>query len=594
MHLRSFAAIAATSSLLVLAACGGGGGSSSGVVIQPPVGPIEPSVIRTSFGATKNDHYPLNARRVRPGGERPDPQDFELQSDYQSVLQFYQEILDAYEAGTCCWDMVEEESAIASRNDVLAMLRENAYEVPIGFDEDGLPYSAGGDIIAHASPPVIRFVQGTAPEHRDITMRAIDNINAWLPWEKHLTIGHDLDAATSEAVISLNALQFPITDTEHEPPDEAELARLYERLSAVIRELPPNTITANFDVVTSVGGFGSYDGFAISVDGAHIELVQHELLHSLGLSGGRACFETFGSDCDSNSSSGLQYYYSHAPVSEFPESEMAYASPRDPRHGLSAIDGEVIQTIYTSPLHSLGLGGNREQIGYLEEDRRLAEQEIEYAVAAGDVPAAEEWRQSLRDIEGALRELRAQSVISHELLSPENLGPWDDTVVRYHGSFDPSITQYQGDPLKAAFGVDWRNGMARPWTVGEPSNVALADSGLSGTATWNGEFLGFTPAQEAVNGGSAIRVNLASLDGNAAFTELSHWGAGEAPGERGTGTQWGDGDLHYTIAIAGNYLRSNGGDTGYVSGRFVGAFHQGTVGILERPDLTGAFGATRQ
>ena len=83
------------------------------------------------------------------------------------------------------------------------------------------------------------------------------------------------------------------------------------------------------------------------------------------------------------------------------------------------------------------------------------------------------------------------------------------------------------------------------------------------------------------------------MTGNAEFTELEHWAAGQSPAATGTGIQWGDGALHYSLAFDGNYLRSYGGDEGYVTGRFVGAKHEGVVGILERLDLTGAFGAAR-
>ena len=560
----------------VLSACGGGSGGGPTVAIPEPGEPtipvVEPTAIMTSFGVTQMDHYPLDAR-------------FAAQTDLEDP--------------NCCWEMTEAPSEIASRNDVLAMLRENAFEIPIDVNEDGSIHYSTDYVIAHASPPVVRFVEGTTRDARNATIRAIDNINAWLSWDMHITVGDDLDRDTSDAIRELEAGTNRPREEDFGGDVEAFHRALYawgQQIDEVLYRLAPNTISAYFgadsDEAAGWAGFGS---ITITADAANsVGVIQHELLHSMGLGGGRACYETFGSECNSNSSSGLQYYYSHAPVSEFPESEMAYASPYDDRHGLSAIDGEVIQIIYTSPLHNVGIEGQRENIEGLEEAIERHERELEHLEAVGDVAAAEEWRSSLLALERALESARAQSVITHEMLSPENLGPWDDTVVRYHGSFDPSIALHPDDPLKAAFGVDWRNGMARPWTVGEPPYVALADSGLSGTVTWNGEFVGFTPAQEAVNGGSALRVDLASLDGSAAFTELRHWGAGEAPGEPDTGTQWGDGDLYYTIAIAGNYLRSNGGDIGYVSGRFVGAAHQGAVGILERPDLTGAFGAMRQ
>jgi len=123
--------------------------------------------------------------------------------------------------------------------------------------------------------------------------------------------------------------------------------------------------------------------------------------------------------------------------------------------------------------------------------------------------------------------------------------------------------------------------------------VSFTESGLSGSATWNGELVGFTPRQEAVHGDSAIQVELADLIGSAAFTALEYWNAGAPPGGGGTGMQWGDGDLHYSIKLDGNHLRSTAGDEGYVSGRFVGEHHESAVGILEHPDLAAGWGALR-
>ena len=62
--------------------------------------------------------------------------------------------------------------------------------------------------------------------------------------------------------------------------------------------------------------------------------------------------------------------------------------------------------------------------------------------------------------------------------------------------------------------------MARPWANGEITHGTFADSGLSGSATWNGELVGFTPRREAVHGDSAIQVDLAGLNGSVAFTGL--------------------------------------------------------------------------
>ena len=176
-------------------------------------------------------------------------------------------------------------------------------------------------------------------------------------------------------------------------------------------------------------------------------------------------------------------------------------------------------------------------------------------------------------------------------------GPRDDAVIRYEGRFDRSLFERTNFFVEPRFGVDWRNGMARPWVDNTSLSNSFADFGLSGTATWAGELVGFTPRQEAVLGNAAMEIDIAALKGRAAFTALEHWNAGAAPGAVGTGTTWGDGDLHYAIAagqIGGYGIRSAGGDAGYVSGRFVGSRHRAAIGILEHPDLTGAFGAVRK
>ncbi len=467
--------------------------------------------ITTKFGKTKLDYYPLNAVNVCAGQDQ-------------------------------CWAMVKEESNIASREDVIAMLKENTVLVTINGKDRlvGIP--------AFPTPPVVRFVEGTGSDARAATVRAIDNINAWLPWEKHVTVGDDLDTATSEQWKSARYVH-------HENYGEIH-ASVYE---------DPN---ANF---ASGGPSG------ISIPYIHVSDIQHELLHAMGIVGGRACVETFGDACNNNAFDGPMFYYSHVPVSEFPESSMAYASPYDDAHGLSQIDGEVLQTVYGVLHDSLP--------SYVDVISGVPNADPEYIA----------YYQSI--LPGALIALNDDAY-------PLSLGPWDDEVIRYRGDFSSSIgPPWEGECyggvgacnyVEPAFGVDWRNGMARPWANGDATLNRFADSGLSGSATWNGELVGFTPAREAVQGDSAINVDLATMAGNAAFTALEHWNAGAPPGGRGTGAQWHDGDLHYTLALDGNYLRSNGGDEGYVSGRFVGEEHQGTVGILERPDLTGAFGAVRQ
>ncbi len=154
-----------------------------------------------------------------------------------------------------------------------------------------------------------------------------------------------------------------------------------------------------------------------------------------------------------------------------------------------------------------------------------------------------------------------------------------------------------------SWGVRHYNGITVPWTDGSDPDGPLANNlafgHQDGTATWNGNLLGFTPAQAPVAGRARISVDLdsgASLAGRADFTDLQSWAIGSRPGALGTGQQWDAGALHYTIIVGGNYLRSTGGDgddAGSVNGRFYGRGHEGVAGVVEREDLTAAFGARR-
>ena len=70
------------------------------------------------------------------------------------------------------------------------------------------------------------------------------------------------------------------------------------------------------------------------------------------------------------------------------------------------------------------------------------------------------------------------------------------------------------------------------------------------------------------------------------------------PGTRGqapvpTGTTWGDGDLSYGINVQGNTFVRTGGDAGAVTGVFFGPQHEGMGGVVQRTDLSAAFGGTR-
>ena len=162
---------------------------------------------------------------------------------------------------------------------------------------------------------------------------------------------------------------------------------------------------------------------------------------------------------------------------------------------------------------------------------------------------------------------------------PTDFGAWANTSTYLLGNGD-----------HAAFGVAWRNGYGEPWAYGYLPETDLADNtALTGTATWAGALLGFTPEAAPVAGDAEVGVNLNDLTGQADFTSLESWAAGDAPGR----WRWGDGDLRYSVAIVGNTFRQTGGDDGILTGAFFGESHEGMGGTLEREDLTAAFGGKR-
>ncbi|MXY32597.1 MAG: hypothetical protein F4Y60_00585 [Boseongicola sp. SB0664_bin_43] len=184
-------------------------------------------------------------------------------------------------------------------------------------------------------------------------------------------------------------------------------------------------------------------------------------------------------------------------------------------------------------------------------------------------------------------------------LTVADLGPWDDDGFHLLGQIGLGGT----DAEAMQFGAGYRNGLGRPWIWGPvPSTRLRANPEMSGrrTATWAGSLLGFSGAGRPVAGDAEIGIDIASLQGRADFTELESWARETHPGEPGTGHRWGDGDLGYTIGVrteAGTETFvstfASGDDPGVVTGAFVGARHEGAAGVLEHPDLSAAFGATR-
>ena len=92
------------------------------------------------------------------------------------------------------------------------------------------------------------------------------------------------------------------------------------------------------------------------------------------------------------------------------------------------------------------------------------------------------------------------------------LGSWAQTIPVISGE----ISTTGGD---VSFGVEYRLQWTRAWDAGPVPTTTLADSPLTGTATWTGEMVGYTDAGQEATGDAGIEVNLYSLRGTAEFTD---------------------------------------------------------------------------
>ena len=173
-------------------------------------------------------------------------------------------------------------------------------------------------------------------------------------------------------------------------------------------------------------------------------------------------------------------------------------------------------------------------------------------------------------------------------LGPEDLGDWGRDAVR--------IEAYMLGRDSTQFGVQSMNGLASAWaSIRENTGDFSAWASISalGSATWTGRVLGLTPQIAAVSGRASLTLDLADLDGTLAFTELETWGSGAPLGADGSGSVWGDGDLHYSIIMEGSTFRQTGGDEGIVTGAFGGSDFSTMGGTVDRHDLDAAFSGRR-
>ncbi len=168
------------------------------------------------------------------------------------------------------------------------------------------------------------------------------------------------------------------------------------------------------------------------------------------------------------------------------------------------------------------------------------------------------------------------------------LGPWSDVSNHIVGR----IGRVPGRQEAVLYGAVERNGLVRPWASAINPSPPMRQQ--LGSASWAGRMLGLTPGSQAVSGDVGMTVQLQSLTGALAFTAMEMWGAGQQVGEIGTGSTWGDGDLHYDIAVIENVFYETGGDAGKITGVFYGQNHDNVGGTLRRTDLAAGFGAELQ
>lgn len=351
-------------------------------------------------------------------------------------------------------------------------------------------------LVPFLSPPTIRIATGTKPEFIDYAVRAVQVINAHLPYDKRLRFStlqapprtHIDDIPEGEIYIDF-APQALWSDSVKMPGRAGEsistnyLPRSYGKRNG--------HIWIDSDVISERGWTADHI----------VHVMVHELLHSIGFGG-------------------------HVDAARFPLSAMTERVPKEAFPWiLGKVDTDALLAMYT------------------------------------------------RFVPG----------VSPNDISPHTLGPWSDETAHLTGA--AGFGRGRGAMI---FGVSTRNGFTRPWATGRTPATALAKNPeLRETVVWNGMIFGVNNLLRGVDGDARLAVDLGTLNGQLDFTNLvSILGQGRS-------AVWNDGDLRYSVSVRGNTFTQTGGDAGEVTGAFFGPSHEGMGGVLERSDLSGAFGGKR-
>ena len=168
-------------------------------------------------------------------------------------------------------------------------------------------------------------------------------------------------------------------------------------------------------------------------------------------------------------------------------------------------------------------------------------------------------------------------------------GEWSDTTFHLVGRTEDGNLN---------FGVALFNGLPQPWVRGVLPDTDLVDNRrLYGTATWNGNLLGFS-GPSPIAGDAQLQVRLSTLsrpdsEQNLRFRDIYFVNRFESESsDRWFHTR----NIDYKINVAGNgfvNVSGAGYEQGLVTGAFLGPEHEHMGGTLKRTDMVGAFGGTR-
>ena len=187
------------------------------------------------------------------------------------------------------------------------------------------------------------------------------------------------------------------------------------------------------------------------------------------------------------------------------------------------------------------------------------------------------------------REILQIMYMSQETDTYNDWGEWSDLSHHLMG---------QSEDEEMQFGVALFNGLPQPWARGMEPRVGLADNRrLRGTATWEGNFLGYS-GPSPLTGDASLQVGLSTLsdptaEQNLQFRDIFYVNRyGSDSPDRWFPTR----DIDYKVTIHGNTFFNVSGagyEQGLVAGGFMGEYHDHMAGTVKRTDMVGAFGGSR-